>query len=361
MKDIFNLGGPTATGGPFISEIHYDNTGADVGEFVEICIPPGTSVAGFQLVLYNGSNGTTYNTTTLTDPDPVACPPASDGNTYLVVTPSASIQNGAPDGLALVNSSGAVCEFLSYEGTITATNGPANGMTSTDIGVSESSGTAIGESLQLDPATGLWQTPMAETPKNVNICFYSGTRIQTLSGYKKIETLKVGDIVATASGKSMPIKWVGVQSVILNSDRDILKSNPVLIQQNALGEGVPSANLRVSPNHAIYVDGLLINAGALVNGVNIIQESPIEDFKYYHIELDSHELVIAENTSAESYLPQKENRDDFDNAAEFDLQYPEGRKLILWPLDYPRISSQAKVPDYIKDKILRKEEIRKIA
>ena len=361
MKNLFDTGGPNASGGPFISEIHYDNAGTDVGEFVEICIPPGTSATGFQLVLYNGSNGTTYNTTTLTDPNPAICPPASDGNTYLVVTPSASIQNGAPDGLALVNSSGVVCEFLSYEGTITATNGPASGMTSTDIGVSETSGTPIGESLQLDPATGLWQSPMPETPKNVNICFYRGTSIQTETGSRKIETLKVGDIVTTASGKSMSIKWVGIQSVIINSDRDILKSNPVLIQKDALEKGIPSADLRVSPNHAIYVDGLLINAGALVNGVNIIQENPTEDFKYYHIELDSHELVIAENTWAESYLPQKENRDDFDNAAEFDLQYPDGRKIILWPLDYPRISSQAKVPEYIKDKILKKGEIKKIA
>ena len=279
---------------------------------------------------------------------------------YLVVSPG-SIQNGAPDGLALVNSSGAVCEFLSYEGTFTASNGPPNGMTSTDIGVAETGATPIGTSLQLDPATGMWQASMPETPKNVNICFYKGTCIQTDTGSRKIESLKVGDIVTTASGKSMSIKWVGIQSVILNSGRDILKSNPVLIQKDALAKGIPSTDLRVSPNHAIYVDGLLIDAGALVIGVNIIQENPTEDFKYYHIELDSHELVIAENTWAESYLPQNENRDDFDNAAEFNLQYPNGRKIILWPLDYPRISSQAKVPEYIKDKILKKQEIKKIA
>ncbi len=199
------------------------------------------------------------------------------------------------------------------------------------------------------------------TPSATNICFLSGTKIQTPTGYKNIETLKVGDIVNTASGKEMPVKWVGIQSVEINSNRNLLKSNPVLIEASALGEGIPSNDLSVSPNHAIYVDGLLINAGALVNGVNIYQEEPTEDFKYYHVELDSHELVIAQNTWAESYLPQNENRDDFDNAAAFDQQYPNGRKLILWPLDYPRISSQAKVPDYIQDMILKKEEIRKIA
>ena len=199
------------------------------------------------------------------------------------------------------------------------------------------------------------------TPQTANICFCAGTGVLTSTGYQNIETLRVGDLVQTSSGKELPIKWLGIQSVDINSNRNLLKSNPVRIKANALEEGIPSVDLRISPNHAIHVKGLLINGGALVNGINIIQETPTEDFKYYHIELDSHELVIAENTWAESYLPQNENRNDFDNAAEFDQQYPDGRKLILWPLDYPRISSQAKVPEYIKDKILRKEKMNKIA
>jgi hypothetical protein len=73
------------------------------------------------------------------------------------------------------------------------------------------------------------------------------------------------------------------------------------------------------------------------------------------------EAFIAKITKAISYLLLKENRDDFDNAAEFDLKYLDGRKLILLPLDYPRISSQAKGPEYIKDKILNKQESKKFA
>ena len=138
-------------------------------------------------------------------------------------------------------------------------------------------------------------------------------------------------------------------------------SNPIVIEENAIAQGIPSKKLRVSPNHAIYVDGLLINAGALVNNANIYQIDPSESFKYYHVELDSHELVIAENTWAESYLPQNENREDFDNSDEFDIQYPQGRKIILWPLKYPRISAQCKVPSYVKDKLLQQKENRKIA
>ena len=360
MKFITNPIVPGNAGGAFINEIHYDNAGADVGEFVEICIPAGTNVTGFQLVFYNGANGTPYNTMTLAQPDPVACPPAADGNTYLSIDgPSAGIQNGTPDGLALVDGAGAVCQFLSYEGTIMATSGPANGMTSMDIGASQN-GDPIGTSIQLQP-NGTWVAGLAQTPKAINICFLEGTNILTKNGYQSIETLKVGDIVKTASEKELPIKWVGIQSVDINADRNLLLSNPVVIKQNALAEGIPSKDLRVSPNHAIYVEDLLINAGALVNGVNIYQEVPTESFKYYHIELDSHELVIAENTPSESYLPQNENRDDFDNAADFDVMYPGGRKLILWPLDYPRISAQLKVPGYVKDHILRDASIKKTA
>jgi hypothetical protein len=360
MKFFSNPINPNTAGGAFINEIHYDNAGGDVGEFIEICIPAGTDVTGFELVLYNGANGETYDTEVLTQPDPAVCPAATDGNTYLEV-PISGIQNGAPDGMALVDDMGVVCQFLSYEGTITATNGPANGLTSTDIGAAETGSTLVGTSIQLQP-NGTWIAGLTETPKDINICFLEGTNILTKEGSQSIETLKVGDLVRTASGKELPIKWVGIQTVdINNKDRNLLLSNPVVIKQGALLEGIPSKDLKVSPNHAIYVEGLLINAGALVNGVNIYQEVPTESFKYYHIELDSHELVIAENTPSESYLPQNENRDDFDNAAAFDAMYPNGRKLILWPLDYPRISAQTKVPEYINSHILRDASIKKIA
>jgi len=324
-------------------------------------VPPGTSAAGFELFLYNGSSSqlNVYDSYPL-DNVPAAniCVDPIDGNTYYLIDAD-PIQNGAPDGMALVNAAGAVCEFISYEGTFTAASGPAAGMTSVDIGVSQSAA-PIGQSVFLNPNTGMWEAGTA-TPKAANICFLAGTRILAQDGYTQIERLKVGDIVITASGKELPVKWIGIQSVDIKSNRDLLKSNPIRVKANAIEEGIPVKDLLVSPNHAIYVDGILINAGALVNGVNIYQEVPTQDFKYYHIELDIHELVIAENTFAESYLPQNEKRDDFDNAKEFDLQYPNGRKLILWPLDYPRISSQVKVPDYIKNKILRKEQIKKIA
>lgn len=136
------------------SEIHYDPTGTDVGEAIEIEGPAGTDLTGWQIILYNGNGGGSYNTVDLSGSIPATC-----GTRGVVVTnyPSNGIQNGSPDGFALVNASGVV-EFLSYEGTFTATDGPAIGMESVDIGVSESSDGAD-QSLQRD-TSGIWFGPI---------------------------------------------------------------------------------------------------------------------------------------------------------------------------------------------------------
>ncbi len=131
---------------PFINEIHYDNTGTDVGEAVEVAGPAGTDLTSWSLVLYNGSNGVSYGTTTLSG----TIPDLGGGFGVVVVTyPSNGLQNGSPDGMALVDAANNVVQFLSYEGTFMAVGGPADGLTSTDIGVVEGSSTPVGYSLQL--------------------------------------------------------------------------------------------------------------------------------------------------------------------------------------------------------------------
>jgi hypothetical protein len=128
----------------FINEIHYDNTGADIAGFVEVAAPAGTNLTGWSIQLYNGNNGTEYDSETLlkTVLDQV------NGYGFINVSPL-NLQNGSPDGIALVDNNGIVVQFLSYEGFFTATNGSAEGLISEDIGVSENSSTPIGFSLQL--------------------------------------------------------------------------------------------------------------------------------------------------------------------------------------------------------------------
>ena len=156
----------------FVNEIHYDNSGTDTGEFVEIAGTAGTDLDGYDLVLYNGTDSqrSPYGTVELSG----VIDEEEDGFGALSFGfPANGLQNGAPDGLALVDPMGNVSQFLSYEGAFTAASGPAVGMTSTDIGVEEGSGTPVGFSLQLtgtgSTAGGFtWAGPAAASPGDVN-------------------------------------------------------------------------------------------------------------------------------------------------------------------------------------------------
>ena len=157
----------------FINEIHYDNAGGDVNEGFEIAGPAGTDMSGWTVVLYNGSNSSTYNTISLSG---VIADQSNGFGTQWYGLPSNGMQNGAPDGLALVESDGTtVAQFLNYEGsTITAANGPASGMTSTNIGVSETNSTPVGESLQLigsgtEYSDFTWNAPAAASNGDINV------------------------------------------------------------------------------------------------------------------------------------------------------------------------------------------------
>ena len=137
------LAQPGAASPIFINEIHYDNVGIDAGEAIEVVAPEGTDLTSYSLVLYNGTGGASYGTTRSLSGTVGA------SNTVTEIYPSNGIQNGSPDGVALIGPGDVVIQFLSYEGTFTAVGGPANGVVSTDIGVSESGSEPTGMSLQL--------------------------------------------------------------------------------------------------------------------------------------------------------------------------------------------------------------------
>ena len=162
------IGQPNA----WINELHYDNTGTDVGEFVEVVIknPQNYVLSEFRVFLYNGNNGQVYDSESLDM--------FTQGTTIGIYTfyywyPS-SIQNGAPDGLALSYDDTLITgQFLSYEGTFTASDGPAIGIVSVDIGVFENGDTPVEYSLQLSGygskySDFVWQFPADHTPNNLN-------------------------------------------------------------------------------------------------------------------------------------------------------------------------------------------------
>ncbi len=129
----------------FINEIHYDNTGGDQDEGFEIAGPAGTDLSGWSVAHYT-ENGTVYRTTSLSGTIPDQ---ATGFGAIFFAVGSNNMQNGPSDGLALVDAGNNLVQFLSYEGTINATAGIANGETSENIGVTESSSTPVGSSLQL--------------------------------------------------------------------------------------------------------------------------------------------------------------------------------------------------------------------
>lgn len=129
----------------YINEFHYDNKGSDQGEFVEIAGSAGIDLNNWQLEFYNGGNGQRYMTWELSG----SIVDQSEGFGVLAFTGSKGIQNGANDGIALINQLGELVQFLSYEGQVQASNGAAKGKWSIDIGVAESASSPLGQSLQL--------------------------------------------------------------------------------------------------------------------------------------------------------------------------------------------------------------------
>jgi hypothetical protein len=153
---------------PWINEIHYDNAGADQDEGFEIAGLAGIDLSGWQVVTYNGSNGGVITSVALSG----VLPDDGSGYGFLFFAPT-SLQNGPADALALVDPSGNVLEFLSYEGSLVAVGGPADGLVSTDIGVSESSAVPVGYSIQRQghgsqPGDFSWAVPAPHTRGAVN-------------------------------------------------------------------------------------------------------------------------------------------------------------------------------------------------
>ena len=174
---LFTLafGSPASAQG-WINELHYDNDGGDVDEFVEVVLPGGTDPMGYTVQPYNGNGGGTDGAA---QPLPSPSSTSSGFDVYLV---DVGLQNGAPDGVALCFDngvsdelvvSGSTAQFLSYEGSFVAVGGCADGAMSTDIGVNEPATTPVGQSLQLGGTGGdydsfSWQRAMANTAGSVN-------------------------------------------------------------------------------------------------------------------------------------------------------------------------------------------------
>ena len=153
-------------------------------------------------------------------------------------------------------------------------------------------------------------------------CFLSGTRIKTPEGEINIEELRIGDHVLTASGEAKPIKFIGRRWLLRERPGPWKKGEgPVKISRFAIDGKAPHSDLYISPEHAIYIDDILIPARNLVNGVTIVADAKPEalSLTYFHIELDTHEAILAEGLAVESFRldNQLTHAYWFDNADEY--------------------------------------------
>ncbi len=148
----------------------------------------------------------------------------------------------------------------------------------------------------------------------VGWCFLAGTRIATPEAEVAVEDLHEGDLVLTASGEAKPVSWIGYRHVVAAELLDAHLYAPVVIHKDAIAQGKPARDLWVTPDHAILVEGKLIPAKLLVNGTTI-RQVPRAEYSYFHIELDQHDLLLAEGLEAESYLDIEASRQRFANHA----------------------------------------------
>lgn len=193
------------------------------------------------------------------------------------------------------------------------------------------------------------------TPGTVN-CFLTGTSITTPDGRTAVENLKVGDPILAANGKTIPVKWVGRQ-VVSTRFGPAERLMPVRVTAGALGDGLPLRNLTLTSDHALLIDGLLINAGALVNGGSIdwVPLSKLGDsYTVYHIETEEHDIILAEGAPAETFIDYV-GRNTFDNHAEYIDLY--GAEPIIAEMPAPRISASRLVPDAIKARLEIEDEV----
>ncbi|TLX13889.1 Hint domain-containing protein [Rhizobium sp. MHM7A] len=163
-------------------------------------------------------------------------------------------------------------------------------------------------------------------------CFLRGTGILTDCGKKPVEDLSIGDRVALADGSTRPVKWVGRQTFKMSGARWQKDVVPIRVSRHALDGHTPHSDLFLSPGHALYLNGVLIQVKELVNGTTIAPVMPAAEgsIDYFAVMLDTHEVILAEGAAVETFHLKDSNHENFCNFAEYQRLYGEER-IVMTP------------------------------
>ena len=226
-------------------------------------------------------------------------------------------------------TAGAGSAFFSPDGTtmLTQFNNPATagGGDAGDWAVPATSGDAFVTSA----SSGVANVVTSSDVRLLNVlgytlaaaCYAAGTRIRTPRGEVPIEALRVGETVLTRFAGAARIRWIGTRRIDCHRHPDPAEVRPVRVAAGAFGPGLPARDLRLSPDHAVALDGALVPIRLLANGGSIAQDAACAEVRYLHLELDRHDLIFAEGLAAETYLDTG-NRAMFENAPGAVLLHP---------------------------------------
>ena len=291
---------------PFFSEIKY--LGGANEDFVEITVDAGTDVSALVLTVYTASGGIRSITTGLSALTPTT---VNGRDVYVIENGDATNFNGVALSQALSLSQGStVFSFVSFNDTaalVTATEGPAIGLTSTDIGQA-----GAGSSLETTDGGGSYDTQDTPDPGNVT-CFTTGTRITTKDGAIPVEHLVQGMQVLTHDGSYKPLQKVFRRAIDSATLRAHPKLYPVRICAGAMGGGLPRRDMLVSRQHRMLVSSpiaqrmfdtasVLVAAIKLTEMPGIYVDTSVTSVDYFHLLFDDHEVVFAEDTPSESFF-----------------------------------------------------------
>ncbi len=333
------VGGPNATEAPTLSVADLATGVVEADASVPGTFDMGAS-PGYGLTAYSATTAGAIISDTLTFG---AVPAGATATIYLTSLASISSQYALLDeGLAIGGTGlGTGYGLTQQEGSVTATPGQTElitntptGMTATDetgwAGVvsitfpvvtggvytlTEDCGAHAGDPsgnsplvpgtvAAIDPGWSITSPGSYTTASGVQLpvaCYRAGTRILTPRGEVAVEHLAVGDVVLTEAGPARPVRWVGHRRVDCRRHPRPELVWPVRVRAGAFGDGLPRRDLLLSPDHALLLDGALIPVKYLINGAAIAQER-VATVHYFHVELDRHDIVLAEGLPAESYL-----------------------------------------------------------